>query len=429
MDDAQQDGHQKLSAERLPKSSADIIIIGAGVAGATAATVLSQQGWHVLLLDARSTCPPVFKAEKVEREELSLLQNAGLLNPLLPYSSLVSESFAAYDGRLFRRVAMKHIGIAYADLVNGLRANLPPSVENIIGRASHISRDGKTMRVHLADGQELTARLVVLACGVTDSLLSSVGLRRRVIQKEQCTVLGFNIAAANSCPFPFQGITYYPSDPAFRIDYLTLFNICDTMRANLFVFGSRNDRWVKEFHREPRPLLQRAFPKLADLIGEYQVSGKVASGGVDLYSSEGEMPDGVVLIGDAFQNACPSTGMGLKKVFTDIDVLAECVPGWFSAPAMSAGTLRPFYDHPRKRSTDAVALWRARRHRSAATSLSLRWRLHRTLVHLKWKLERLKNPIPDPHKPPTPAIRRLELGRRAPVGTAPELQEAAYLKK
>ena len=158
---------------------------------------------------------------------------------------------------------------------------------------------------------------------------------------------------------------------------------------------------------EPGLLLQRAFPKLPQVIGEYEVTGKVVSGRVDLYCTEGEIPDGVVLIGDPFQNACPSTGLGLKKVFTDIAVLAECVPEWFSMPAITADKLRKFYSHPRKRSTDAFALWRARRSRSAATSLSPRWRLQRSLVHLKWNLERFKNftlQIHDPRQNRNPQI-------------------------
>ena len=427
--DTLRDGNQELFPEPLSRPSADIVIVGAGVAGTTAAAILSQQGWRVLLLEARSTCPPVFKAEKVERDELSLLQNFGLLEPLLSHSSFVSEAFAAYEGRIFRRVGMEHIGITYADLVNTLRTNLPAAVETRTGRVNRLSRDGKTMRVHLAGGEELTARLVVVACGVTNSLLSSLGLRRRVIQKEQCIGLGFNLVAANSRPFPFQAVTYYPSDPSFRIDYLTLFTIRDAMRANLFVFRSGNDPWIREFHREPRRLLHRAFPKLPDVIGEYEVTGRIVSGRVDLYCTEGEMPDGVVLIGDALQNACPSTGLGFKKVFTDIAVLAECVPAWFRSPGMSASKLRTFYDHPRKRSMDRVALRRAFYHRNAATSPSLRWRLHRALVHLKWNLERMKNLTLDFTESRVRTFRKLDLDDTAKAAATRELEAVSWEKE
>lgn len=388
VDPVRTEGDQKLLPDPVSNLSADIIVIGAGVAGATTAAVLGQQGWRVLLVDARSTCPPVFRAEKVESDELRLLRNLGLLQVLLPHSGTISETYAAYDGRIFKRMRMEQIGIAYADLVNTLRANLPTSVETRLGRVNRIGRDGGTMSVYIDDGEQLKARLVVVACGGSDQLLSSFGLRRKVIQKEQCVGIGFDIVTADSRPFPFQSLTYYPTDSASGIDYLTLFRIRQRMRANVFVFRPGNDPWIREFHQEPRLLLERALPKLARVIGEYDVMGKVVSSRVDLYRTEGEMPDGVVFIGDALQNACPSTGLGFRKVFTDIDVLAEYVPAWFSTPGMSADKLRRFYDHPRKRSVDALALQRALSNRRAATDFSTRWRLRRALLHLKRNLSR-----------------------------------------
>jgi 2-polyprenyl-6-methoxyphenol hydroxylase-like FAD-dependent oxidoreductase len=372
----------------LPTLSADIIVAGAGVAGATTAAVLGRKGWRVLLLDAHSTCPPVFKAEKILHHELSLLREFGLLEPLLPRSGGISELCDAYDGRIFRRNRVEQIGITYPDLVNALRTHLPPQVETKVGRVNRITHnnDAGTTRVDLADGEALTARLVVVACGIGGALLPSLGLRRRVIQKEQCVTLGFDVAAANSRPFPFESVTYFPTDPTTRIDYLTLFKVRDTMRANLFTFLPGNDPWIREFLHQPRPLLDRALPKLTRVTGDYQVTGKVESGRVDLYRMEGDMPDGIVLVGDALQSSCPSTGLGLKKAFTDISVLAECVPAWFSTPGMSADKLKTFYDHSRKRSMDAYALQDAHHRRHLASDLSPRWRLRRALLHLRWSL-------------------------------------------
>jgi 2-polyprenyl-6-methoxyphenol hydroxylase-like FAD-dependent oxidoreductase len=378
------------------KLSADIIVAGAGAAGATAAAVLGQQGWRVVLLDARPTCPPVFKAEKLEQQELSLLRDFGLLEPLLRDSWKVSEVYAACDGRIYKRRTVEQLGMRYADLVNALRANLPPGVETRVGRADRISRDGETTRVHLASGDELTARLVILACGVSGQLPSSLGLRRRVIQKEQCVTLGFDIVADNSHPFPFHGVTYYPTNAATRIDYLTLFKIGRTTRANLFVFRSSNDPWIRAFMQEPRLQIERVLPKLPRVIGEFQVASKVECSRVDLYRTEGDLPAGVVCIGDALQNTCPSTGFGLKRVFTHVDVLAECVPEWFSTPGMGAEKFKTFYDHPRVRFADAHALRRAFAQRRAATDMSLRWRLYRGVLRLNRTLSR---PINLPRYP------------------------------
>jgi 2-polyprenyl-6-methoxyphenol hydroxylase-like FAD-dependent oxidoreductase len=385
-----------LLLEPVSKLSADVIVIGAGVAGTTAAAVLAGQGRKVLLLDARADCPPVFKAEKVERDELRLLEDFGLLAPLQAQSGNSSEVYVAYEGRVFRRTPMEQIGIAYCDLVNTLRSNLPDSVETKLGRVTRITHDDSITSAHLDDGEELRARLVVVASGVGEQLLSSLGLRRHIIQKQQCVGIGFDLVPANSNPFPFQAVTYYPTTGTHGIDYLTLFQTRQATRANLFLFRPLNDSWIKEFHHQPRLLLQRAFPKLSQVIGEYRVSGNVVSSCVDLFNTEGKMPDGVVLIGDALQTACPSTGLGVKKVLTDVSVLAECAPAWFSTPGMSAEKLKRFYRHPRKSRTDALAMKRAIRQRKAATSHSLRWRIYRSMLHLR---RSFASPIQLPAQP------------------------------
>jgi 2-polyprenyl-6-methoxyphenol hydroxylase-like FAD-dependent oxidoreductase len=403
----------KLFPGPSPKSWADIIVVGAGAAGATAAAVLGRQGWRVLLLDARATCPPVFKAEKIEHDELNLLRKFELLLPLFPHAGRISEICGAYDGRIFRRRRMEQIGISYADLVNTLRDNLPASVETRVGRAEHITRDGEVKRVHLTDGEVLSARLVVVASGLGSEVLAGLGLRRQVVQKEQSAALGFNIVASDSRPFYFQSVSYYPDGHMTGIDYLTLFKIRHNMRANLFLFRPGNDPWMREFIQEPRRMLTIAFPKLSQVIGEYQVAGKIDSSSVDLYRTEGDMPEGVVFIGDVLQNTCPSTGLGFKKIFTDISVLAAFVPAWLSTPGMGPDKLRRFYDHPRKRSADAYAMRSALKHRRAAIDPSLRWKLRRALLHLKWNLSHPKS-FPQPEHSAKPRVIRVP----ARVGSA-----------
>jgi 2-polyprenyl-6-methoxyphenol hydroxylase-like FAD-dependent oxidoreductase len=376
--------------------TADIIVAGAGAAGATAAAVLGLQGWRVVLLDAQPTCPPVFKAEKIERQELRLLRDFGILEPLLPDPWRPAELYSASDGRIYKRRTTEQLGIAYSDLVNTLRANLPAAVQTKIGRAVRICHDGEKTRVHLVNGEVLTARLVVLASGINHQLPASLGLRRRVIQKEQCSVLGFNVAAANSRPFPFHGVTYYPTNAESRIDYLTLFKIGGTMRANLFVFRSANDPWIREFILEPRPEMERAFPKLPRVIGEYRVISKVEFSRVDLYRMEGDLPDGVVLIGDALQNVCPATGLGLRRIFRHVDVLADCVSEWMSSPGMRAEKFKSFYEHPRVRGIDRHVVRRAFVQRETAIGVSLQWRLYRALLRLN---RMLSLPITSPSYP------------------------------
>jgi 2-polyprenyl-6-methoxyphenol hydroxylase-like FAD-dependent oxidoreductase len=347
--------------------SAEIIVVGAGLAGAIAAAVLGQQGRRVILVDAWPSCPPLFRAEKLEPDQVQILRKLGLLQPLLPHARRVRHVRVGYNGRLFKIEPIEQYGIHYTDMVNVLRLQ----------------------RVRLAGGEELTSRLVVLACGGSSGLPASLGFHKEILRREQSVSLGFSIARPDGLPFPFDATTYYPTTCAAYIDYLSLFVMGEAMRANLFVFRSVSDPWVRQFVMQPGQMLERAFPKLGHLIGDYRVATKVETGRVDLYRMQRELQPGVVLIGDAFQGPCPSTGMGVSKVLTDVDVLcSECVPEWLATPGMDREKIASFYKHPRKRSTDTCALEKAQYRRRACTGRSLRWRMHRLRLHFAMQFGR-----------------------------------------
>jgi 2-polyprenyl-6-methoxyphenol hydroxylase-like FAD-dependent oxidoreductase len=371
-----------LSANDL---STEIIIVGAGLAGAALAAVLGRQGRRVVLVDLHANCPPLFRAEKIEKEQVLLLRKLGLLEHLLPYAGSVREVWGGYDGRVFKTSPIEQYGLKYADMVNAVRAQLPPTVVTRVGRVEAITNSDQEQRVKLAGGEELTSKLVVLACGGRGDFQNNLGMRRRLVQKDQSLGFGFDIAAESE-PFAFDALTYYSLSPSTRIDYLTLFKFRNTMRANLFVFRSASDPWVREFIQNPGAMLRHYLPKLSRVTGDYRVTSKVESSRVDLYKVECDPQPGVVLIGDASQSACPATGMGLDKVLTDVDVLSECIPGWLATPGMSADKMAEFHQHPRKLAMDSEALQDAQDHRRVVVGQSLRARMHRFLLQSKWQL-------------------------------------------
>ena len=372
--------------------SADIIVAGAGAAGTATAAVLGRQGLRVILIDPRSHCAPIFKAEKIVGANILLLRKLGLLGALVPSSGRVREVQFAYNGRVFRTTSLneEEYSLRYEEIVNAFRKDLPSTVTFRTGHVQEITSGADIQRVKLLDGEDLTSRLIVLACGMSHKLQTSLGLRRRVIQKDQCVILGFMIAAGNGKPFAFDAMTYYPTTSADRIDYLTLFNFRQATRGNLFVFRPAGDSWIRRFLREPDRMLRQSFPKLERVIGAYHVAGPVETASVDHYAMDGDRPPGVVVIGDAFQSACPATGLGMIKLLTDVDVLSECVPSWLATHGMGADKLSGFYNHPRKRVMDADSIQAALYQRRAVLDDSLRWRLRRFRLRLKWRLESWK---------------------------------------
>jgi hypothetical protein len=86
-----------------------------------------------------------------------------------------------------------------------------------------------------------------------------------------------------------------------------------------------------------------------------------------------------VLIGDSFGTACPASGSGLDKVFSDVARLSDHAPGWFATPGMGAEKISAFYDDPQKIAVNADSLARSRTLREMSTQAALPWRLRRDL--------------------------------------------------
>lgn len=361
-----------------------VIIVGAGLAGTAAAALLGKQSLRITLIDPRRDFPPVFRAEKIEAPQAAILRKLGLMELLLPRASHIREIRDYYQGRHFRTTRTEQYGLFYSDMVNSLRESLPGNVEFINGRALQIANSGDLQRVTLDDGRELTGRLVVLACGVNRELLPCLGMKRVTIRRHHSAAVAFTLARADGRRFPFDAVTYYSLDPDACLDYLTLFAFTDSMRANLFAFPAEDDQWTRRFLQAPEKQLDEAFPRLREAIGEYRITSKVESSLIHLYRLEGEQPAGVVFIGDAGQNVCPATGMGLSKVATDVDVLcSECVPVWLASAGMGSEKLKSYANHPRKLAIDGEALTAAEYRRKAVIGRSLRWRCHRSRLRFE----------------------------------------------
>jgi 2-polyprenyl-6-methoxyphenol hydroxylase-like FAD-dependent oxidoreductase len=375
------------SAQEIPRGYSDIIVVGAGLAGSAAAWVLGRRGLQVLLIDPRDACPPVFKAEKIEPDQARALRNLGLLDLLLPVAQPIRKIHAYYNGRCFGTSHTQQFGSYYCDLVNAVRRQMPSCVYFKQERVAQIQNGTDLQRVKLSNHEELCCRLVVLACGLNSELPVSLGLRKIMVQKNQSLALGFNMARADAQPFHFDSLTYYSISRESGIDYISLFPVGRNIRANLFAFPKSDDPWVRHFIQAPEQGLRRWFPKLQPAIGEYRVTSPVQASIVHLYRIEGQ-PHGVVLIGDAAQNVCPSTGMGLNKILSDLEVLLQMIDDWLSSPGMSRDKLANFYNHPEKRAVDLKALRNAFYRRHATTGSSPKWRIHRIRLHLSMQFRR-----------------------------------------
>jgi len=367
----------------------DVVIVGAGLAGSTAAVLLARQGMKVTVVDPRKEFPRQFKAEKIEPDQADLLRKFDLLDAVKPRTRMIREIVLAKGGRIRHRQEMEQFGISYQDIVNQVRNQIPQEVEFRIGRIQSISADPLQPKVVLADGEEYEARVVLVCCGVGGNLQAQLGVEKELVADELSMAFGFVIAHTDGSGFPFDAMTYRPSSARDRVGYLTLFRIGEILRGNLFAYWPARSSETQGFMRDAKGELERVLPGLSDVLGDFSIQGRVEACRIDLYRLKECVRPGVVMVADAYQSVCPSTGMGLSKVLTDVDILCnECIPQWFASPGVGLAKVRQFYADARKRRVDDQALERALRGRRLATDLSLHWRARRMIAQWRWSTGR-----------------------------------------
>ena len=356
----------------------DIVIVGGGLAGSMAAAMLGRTGYQVVLVDPRHAYPPDFRCEKLDASQVHLLRRTGLAEGVLRSATLNEEVWVARFGRLVEKRRTVQYGIAYQALVNAMRSQISAEVSFVHDKATRIVTSSDRQTVTLSSGDEIAARLVILANGLNDGLRRAVGMASRELSACHSVSLGFNVAPRGRTSFDFPALTYHPARTDDRIAYLTLFPIGDAMRANLFVYRTLRDPWLRDFRDAPEAALLAALPGLDGLMGAFTVDGAIKIRPVDLSATAGCRQPGVVLVGDAFATSCPAAGTGLNKVFTDVERLcAVHIPRWFRTGGMGRDKIEAFYDDPAKIACDAHSLRKARHLRSLSTEISVPWRVRR----------------------------------------------------
>ena len=386
----------------------DIAIVGGGLAGSMAAAMLGRKGHNAVLIDPHRHYPPDFRCEKLDPSQVRLLRKTGLADAVLRAATLDSQLWIGRFGRVVDKKPNGQPGILYSDLVNTIRAQIPPGVEVITAKANAISTSGARQQLTLSNGERISARLIVLASGLNLALRHQLGIEREVISPCHSISVGFYLKPVGRPSFEFRALTYFSEDVKSRAAYVTLFPIGMMMRGNLFVYRDVDDPWLGEMRQHGAAALLALLPRLSALIGNVEVSD-VKVRPVDLCVSKGYRRAGIALVGDAFSTSCPAAGTGCNKVFTDVERLCNThIPGWLATPGMAKEKIDAFYDDEIKIECDDFSIDKAYYLRSFSTQTGPIWsarRLAKFLGHLgKGKLRQMAEQLalkpPDPYGAP-----------------------------
>jgi 2-polyprenyl-6-methoxyphenol hydroxylase-like FAD-dependent oxidoreductase len=357
----------------------DVAIVGGGLAGSATAAMLGRAGVDAVLIDPHPTYPPDFRCEKLDRYQVRILNSTGLGEAVRRASTFSNDVWIARrGGRHVEKRKAAQYDLLYDTLVNTVRREIPDKVAFVEGKVAALATSDDRQTVSLADGEEISARLIVMAIGLNVGLRHTLGMTRDVLSPSHSISIGFDVKPVGRQRFDFPALTYYPERPAERIAYLTLFPIGDTLRANFFVYRDMRDPWLKEMRQSPAETMLAAMPGLAQFTGPFEVTSDVKIRPVDLYVTGGHRQAGVVLIGDAFMTSCPAAGTGASKAMTDAERLAHAhIPGWLATAGMGADKISAYYDDAVKVACDEASTAKAHYVRSIATDMSIAWRARR----------------------------------------------------
>lgn len=222
----------------------DIAIVGAGLAGSLAATMLGRAGYAVTLIDPFETCRPDFRCEKVEEAHAATLRRARVLDEVLPAARRYQDIWVARLGRVAEVKPIEEYGIEYSALVNRLRGLVPERVAFVQSKVGDIALSADRQTLTFTNNDQISARLVIGAGGVMGDMIG----QRREISRCHSVSVGFDAEAGR---WPFEALTYFGEDPKHRVAYLTLFPLPSGWRVNLFVYRELNDPWFKRLRANP----------------------------------------------------------------------------------------------------------------------------------------------------------------------------------
>jgi len=366
----------------------DVAILGAGFAGSLAAVMIGAAGYDVTLIDVNPDSHSGFRAEKIDSDQLALLNEMGLLDVFKAAGTLANKVINIRGKAVIDRRHIEEYGLHYSEMISLLRSRFSSNLQMRQGRVIDIAAGGSggnRQAVILEDGTSIEARLVVLACGHNEPLFRQLSFKKISISRQPTIAVGFSMRPP-ATGFSFPSLAAYGERQGDGIDYVSLFPIEDLMRANLFLFTSADDPRLHRLRSEGPAGLFDFLPGLEPWLRHSQWMNDVVIRSVDVCKYENLLRDGVVVIGDAFRTSCPSVGTGLTCAITDVLCLRGHIDSWMTDLRVSADQIQKFYDSPQKLACDARAHELALKRRKIVTTVSYGHRLKRSAYFMARRL-------------------------------------------
>jgi geranylgeranyl reductase family protein len=346
------------------KATADVVVVGAGPAGAAVAILLAEAGWHVALLDKAGFPRPKICGEYLSPEASRILDRLGALKTVdqagaqpLRGMRIVAPDGTALDGayptsgpwRGYRDHALAIPREALDRILVERAKSLPVEVRErhrvtgLVRDSGHVA--GVTAQDEDGRKLEIRARLVVGADGRSSVVAASLGLVRPHPFRRMALIQ--HVAGLEG--LGDRGEIYI--DPP---DYAILNPVAPGLvNLGLVVPLAHAAPWsgrLETFFRARLKQLRHLAPRVAGM----EPAGRLMAMGPLAYRVGEPRVGGVLLAGDAAGFYDPFTGEGLFTALRSAELLAETAHAALTRGDLSARALAP-YARARRREFAAKA--------------------------------------------------------------------------
>jgi geranylgeranyl reductase family protein len=314
----------------VTKLHADVIVVGAGPAGSTAAKLLAAAGYSVLLIDRAAfprhkTCASWINRLAFER--FSYLQDRLpelVENPF--YGVTFFDRVINREGHYREKRPSGYLSLR-SKFDDGLRRIAVEAGAEFLGSCQMVgvSQERDSVCVHLGDGREFTARIVLGADGASSRVAVAAGLRQGWGARD------YVLCANTDIPFPPERISaFYGERFPFRV-YLEY----EGIQGYGWVFPKRQHICLGigallENGRAIRPLFHRFVEALR---ARRQIPADLPEGKIyydldpvgGVYRIPSLVRGRVVLIGDAAGFVSGSTGEGIYPGMVSAEVAVQVI--------------------------------------------------------------------------------------------------------
>src|SRR6202140_3325817 len=172
-----------------------------------AGAMIGRAGISSVLIDPHPVYPSDFRVEKLSgSEQVERFRKTGIADAALRAATHDGENWIARFGYLLDKRPSQQYGILYDALVNAIRAQISGGIESIFSKVISISVGPERQKLVLSNGEEISARLVVLANGLNVGLRHQLGIERRIVSAGHSVSLGFDVAPVGRAAFDFPAL-------------------------------------------------------------------------------------------------------------------------------------------------------------------------------------------------------------------------------